>query len=72
LPTRGGGPVDTGAAGPVARWGDQTEVLFGRVVLSQAMVVIRVREINSVDMRGNLNAVLCAPCSRVAIIAAFL
>jgi hypothetical protein len=36
LPTRGGGPVDTGAAGPVARWGDgtgdQTEVLSGRVV----------------------------------------
>jgi hypothetical protein len=44
--------------------------------LSQALVVIRVREINSADMRGNLNAVLCAPCaleSRVAIIiAAFL
>jgi hypothetical protein len=33
LATRGGGPVDTGEAGPVARWGDQTEVLFGRVVL---------------------------------------
>jgi hypothetical protein len=38
LPTRGGGPVDTGAAGPVARWGDQTEVLFGRVVHRAAAI----------------------------------
>jgi hypothetical protein len=35
LATRGGGPVDTGATGPVARWGDQTEVLFGRVVVHE-------------------------------------
>ena len=38
LPTRGGGPVDTGAAGLVlARWGDQTEVLFARVVSSSGL-----------------------------------
>jgi hypothetical protein len=30
--TPGGGPVDTGAAGLVARWGNQTEVVFVRVV----------------------------------------
>jgi hypothetical protein len=32
LATRGGDLVGTGAAGPVPRWRDGTEVLFGRVV----------------------------------------
>jgi hypothetical protein len=32
LGTQGGGPVGTGAAGPMTRWGDQTEVLLGHVV----------------------------------------